>query len=594
MATPDEIQPGVVSVAKFPFGNIPFRNSVGEAGVLAGKQYSVATNVNLNSSWVNRQHPARYLWVEDERKQRASYLADQRHLAPFIVPHRFEGDFSKNPEKLGRAKLGYGVGLNKAYLQEIFGHIRGTPAHYWWGVIGAESDQDIAIPPKGEPALKFWNDATSNGVTWTNFFEGKVLEWITTSVGGFILVDSNRPEGLVLTQALADQLGFRASVKFIPMSWVEDFGRSDSGYRWIKIREIQDQRVPNPGESGDEGYRPRHVLYELQFDGRTQITRYDDDGNQVGPTIFQKVVDTHGRGCLPLLEAKLFDHPDLDFLGAGLLMGLDDIVIDLYNLLTEIREAYRDAAFSFLAYRGPNSEEARQQVSAGSRWVDMGDDPTATLERKAAEASEVTAGIDLFNIGLKNWSLGAKRRSLEIMEASSARSGVSLKAEFQLDLRPLLVAVTEVLDSVETNVMFVLAQVLGFSPQDANECKVVRETQFQLEQEATRIARITGEFLGAIPAMPAALLERMIDRWAASIDFLDLDEKIDGKSLRDIISAQAKEIADAEAKARVARSQFMASAAANGTLGGGKGAGGGLPGDQPPKPASPTRDPSVA
>ena len=170
---------------------------------------------------------------------------------------------------------------------------------------------------------------------------------------------------------------------------------------------------------------------------------------------------------------------------------------------------------------------------------------------------------------------------MEQQEATQARSGVSIKAEFQLDLVPLMVHVTEVLDQIETNAMFILAQIEGFTPKEANELKVKRETAFQLEQEASRIARIVGEFLTAIPGMPKSLLKQLIMRWASSIDFLDLDQMVkmaDGseRKLRDLIDEEAEEIAEADQTARIRQNEFgiLGNAAMGAELGGTNNGGG--------------------
>lgn len=582
------------AVQTLPAG-IPYTNDDGQVGVLSGKMELIKLPQTVVSSWVQRVHPLRDLWACEEVKQRASYLADKRHLAPFLVPHRFEFHTGKSPASLERAKLAYGIGLNKAYLFEILGHVRGTLAHYTWGALGGPKDENIITPPTGGQAAVLWNDCTGDGISWKNFHEGRVLEWILSSLGGFILIDSNRPAGITgLTQAMAESLGIRARLRWIPMSWVEDFSRGDNGYTWIKLGETIDVRRPNmPGN--DSGYYRRHVLYELMDDGKTLITRYDDQGNQIGAATVQEIRDTHGRGILPLVEANFGEFPDIPFLGSGLLVGLDDIVIDLFNLLTEIREAYRDAAFGFLTYKGPDFAAAHQQMKDGTRLVNVGDDPNASLDRVAAEPGEVGAGLSLLDVGLKNWALSAKRRAIEVMEAQTSRSGVSLKAEFQLDLRPLLVAICEQLDHIESNVMFVLAQVEGLSVDEADQMEVHRETEFQLEQEASRIARICGEFLQAIPAMPQSLLAKMIERWASSIDFLKLDEPAGdgaGKTLRDAIATESEDIASAQQDSYVAKSNYMADMAAAGTLTG-PNATGAPPGGQGGRP-SPNPNPGSA
>lgn len=573
-------------------GQQGYTNSDGEAGVQDTTAFSTAP---LNgaavvvTSWVQRMHPDRPIWLADETKQRASYIGTQRHLAPFLVPHRFEG--KAEGKKLPRARLAYAIGLNSSYLQEILGHIRSTPVHYSWGKLsGDQLDLDTNTLPKAGVAKEFWTDATGDGVTWTNFFERKVLEWMLTSPGGFILVDNNRAPGSFITRLFASQKGIRSSLKFLPYSQLEDFGRGPRGYRWLKFCEFADTRQPNMTGADDTGSERRHVIFMLQDDGSTKITRYDNNGNQIGASVIQTIKDMDGYGILPLVEVRFGEHPDIPFMGSGLLMGLDDIVIDLYNLLTETREAFRDAVFTFLAYRGGDADGVEQQLADGGRFVHIGEDQTSTLTRVGAEGGEVASGLSLIDMGLKNWASSAKRRAMDPSvtsgqrETINARSGTSLKAEFQLDLIPLMVSIAETLDALETEVMFVLSQIEGFTPEQSNELKVHRETDFQMEQEASRIARIVSEFLAAIPGMPASLLSKLIMRWASSLQFIDLDEMVDSgdgtkKKLRDVIAEQAEEIAQADQDARIRQNELgILGAAAVGTATGGNRGGGGRQG----------------
>lgn len=584
---------------------IPYQNADGELGVLSGRVTTVAVQP-VPSSWVQRFHPLRNIWVRDELKQRASYLATRQHLTPFLVPHRFEGQL--DPTKLSRARLAYGVGLNQAYLQEIFGHIRSTPAHYTWGKLSTDSpdEKDITSPPKTGVAERMWWDATADGISWSNFFEGDVLEWLLTSPSALVLVDTNNVLSSKMTVGEAEAKGIRSSLKLIPFSWVEDYGRGPQGYRWLKIAETLDRREPEM-PNDDTGFERRHIIYELLSTGVTRIRRFNDKGVQIGGDILQTIKNMSGQGILPLVEVKFGKHPDVTNLGTGLLMGLDDIVIDIFNLLTEIREAYRDAVFTFLAYRGSDAVGVQTQLEGGTRLVHIGEDATSTLEVVGAHGGEVEAGLGLLEHALKNWSLSAKRRAMEQQEATQARSGVSIKAEFQLDLVPVMVSITETLDLIETNAMFILAQIEGFTPKEANVLVVRREKDFQMEQEASRISRIIGEFLTAVPGMPSTMLKKMIMRWAESIDFLDLEEEItmgDGtkKKLREIIDQEAADIADADTQARIRQNQFgILGAAALGAATGGNSNGGGdgtstSPSSQPGEitpPLAPLASPSV-
>jgi hypothetical protein len=569
---------------------IPYQNSDGELGVLSGRVTTIAMP-SVPTSWVQRLHPLRGIWLRDELKQRASFLATRQHLTPFLVPHRFEG--TTDPSSLNRAKLAYGVGLNAAYMQEIFGHIRATPAHYNWGALATNEGKDITTPPKGGVAERLWWDATGEGVSWTNFFEGEVLEWMLTSPGGLILIDTNNPNVGRINQGEAETLGIRSMFKFIPYSWIEDFGRNRGGYRWIKIAETLDAREPDM-KNDDTGMQRRHMLYELTADGRTRITRWDDNGRQIGTELFQTIKNTNSQPMLPFVEVKFGKHPDVNYMGTGMLMGLDDIVIDMFNLLTEIREAYRDAVFTFLKYRGPDPDGVRVQLKQGTRLVHTGDDTNSDLGVVGADGSEVEAGLSLLEVSLKNWSLSAKRRAMEQQEATQARSGVSIKAEFQLDLVPVMVSITEQLDIIETNAMFILAQIEGHTVQEANVLSIRREKDFQMEQEASRISRIVKEYMDAIPGMPAPLLKQMIMRWAESIDFLDLDAMVkmgDGssKKLRDIIESDATDIAESDQAARMRANEFgILGPAAQGPISGGSNNGGGNPGgngSSRPRPA---------
>lgn len=559
---------------------VRFTNNAGELGILSGKPTFLSLDSMVLSNWVQRLHPFRDLWIRDELKQRASYIGTRQHLTPFLVPHRFEG--KTDPVLLNRSKLAYGIGLNSAYLQEIFGHIRNTPAHYTWGKLGGGiADQNTMGEPKGGIAKSFWWNCTGDGKTWGNFFEGKVLEWMLTSTGGLILIDSNKPMGPRLTRLEADRQGVRSAFKFVPNSWIEDYGRGPDGYRWIKLAETLDIRRPRM-ESDEAGFEKRHVIYELMEDGWTRIQRFNDKGMQIGVDIFQKVMDTDGKPMLPFVEVKFGEHPDVSHLGAGLLMGLDDIVLDLFNLLTETREAFRDAVFTFLFYKGDDPDGILDQLEQGSRLVNGGDNPHADLTRVGAEGGEVQSGLSLIDMGLKSWALSAKRRATEAAESvSNPRSGLSLKAEFQLDLVPLMVSITETLDAVETEAMFIWAQIEGLSVEEADKLVVSRETSFQMEQEASRIARIVSEFLEAVPGMPASLLQKMIMRWAESIDFLNLDEPVemgDGgkRPLREVVAEEATVIAEADSQARIRQNELgiLGSAALGAELGGTNNGGG--------------------
>jgi hypothetical protein len=113
------------------------------------------------------------------------------------------------------------------------------------------------------------------------------------------------------------------------------------------------------------------VLYELLEDGSTLIRRLDAKGNELDRAEPGHIQDMQGLACLPVIPAGYGEHPDIPNLGSGLLMNLTDIVIDLYNTVTEIRESYRNSAFTALIYRGGNGDEVQEQLESGSMFVDV-------------------------------------------------------------------------------------------------------------------------------------------------------------------------------------------------------------------------------
>jgi len=492
---------------------------------------SAVTSRTTFAQW-NREHPARKRWIEDEARMRASFLGDRRHLSPFLVPHRFEG--KTDPKELRRALLGYGVGLNKAYMTEIFGHVRGAPARFFFGPLEKDttpvepstSSEDADTPTTDEPAdgmaLEIWRDATANGTSLRNFFDGKVLEWITTSPGGVIVCDTNKPaDSPAISKADERVAGYRPTLRFVPFSAMLDCGYSDAGFRWMKLAEEHDEREPD--DDTGRATPTRTVLYELLQDGTTQMARFDEHGKRIGPAVnMGSVVDALGRPRLPIIPARFREHPDLpQFIGAGLLMGLDDIVIDLFNTFSEMREAFRDASFSVLVHSGDGGTDVYEQFKDGSRLIRLGSSEKAKLERLAVDHGEVDAGMKLIEQGVKNWVLSAKRQA-EQTHGAQRTAGIALVAEFQLDLKPLLVEVAEVLDEIEQETLFVVAQLAGASADAAKGITVERETSFRLEDEATRITRIVGEFILSLPLPPEVAVQLTL-QWVAATGLIDMD-----------------------------------------------------------------------
>lgn len=492
----------------------------------------------------SEKHPLYGQWTEDEKRLRASYLATRKHLVDYLVPHRFESrEIDGDPQKLRRSRYGFGFALNRAWLGEMMGHIRSTTARHAWGSMEAVTEgtqrDDVYIVgrPEGGIAQLIWDDATLSGEPMPNFFERRVLEWLLSSVGGFVLVDIQPIETATVGEEMA--VGKRPFFRFIPMSRVTDLGTGGSGFgfRWIEVMERVDGRVPGP--DGVEGkVEERRILYALQEDGSTLVTRKDTEGQVIDQTPLGVLEDTQGNPVLPLVPAFLGEHPDIDFVGSGLILDLADIVVDLFNRVSETVEGFRDGAFGLHTYAGKQWEDVKQAMEDGSRIVPMG--PEDEFARVEGGTGEVEAGLSLIEMDIRAWTLGAKRKAADAMERADQRSGVSMKAEFQLDAKPMLTEIAEKLDQIETNAMWVAAQMAGLTPDESEDIGCRRDTDFQLEDEASRISRIAGEFLAALP-LPAEAVKQIILRWLRASNLVDMeDEKISG-----VVEAQAAEIAEA-------------------------------------------------
>jgi hypothetical protein len=499
-----------------------YTNDAGGSGQLTGKT-AVPTNVAMADSFVSARHPDRSLIVGAERKARASYIGTLSALRSYLVPHRFEG--TKEPD---RARLGYGLKLNASYLEEIFGHVRSAPARYNWGPL-TEDQGDAIIAPKSGLAKLLWDDATRKGENWRDFFEGTVLEWLLSSLGGVVIVDApSLPadlQGVQLSQADVDRLGIRPYLQFRPFSDILDCGHGEYGLTWVQFEEVVDRRTARERKAGWES---QYLIFELGEGGRVTVQRFSEEGTPIdAATELGAFVDPAGRPMMNMIEAKFGTHPDVGWVGTGLLLGLDDIIIDLYNVLSETREGYRDAAFGFLAYAGPDGKRVLELIKDGSRFVPLGADPGARLDRISGDATEVQAGKDLIAFGLQAWAYSARRNAAKAMEGGAqGQSGVSLQAEFALDLKPLLVKVTETLDAIETNVMYVVGLQAGFSPEALAEVGVRRDTEFRLEDEDTRISRKVEEFTKSLPLTPI-LQEEITVAWAEATRLFDMNAPVE-------------------------------------------------------------------
>lgn len=476
----------------------------------------------------SRVHPHYSRWVEDEARMRASFVASRRLLIPFLARHRFEGTIE--PQQLDRAKLGYGVRLNYAYASEIQGHIKSADVTREWGAL-AEGEPEEDGTPSGGVARSIHADATGNNKPLDEFMAGEVLEWLLSSLGGFIVVDAPPKPDEVKSKQDEKDLGHRPYFRFVPWSRVKDFGLGERGFRFVKFAETVDNRTSD----GDDNKLSEHViLYELKPDNSTRVTRANSDGKIVNrdgtpgqPVEMGTFLDLEQRAILPLVPVRLGIHPELATCGTGVIYGLDDIVIDIFNTISEMREAYRDACFGVNVHKGPDADKVRGQFASGSRFIGLGEDQNASLERMSGDSAEVAAGITQIELAVKAWALSAKRQAAEAMQnaGAEATSGVSLQAEFQLDLKPLLVTITKALDAAETLALFIAAQMADQTVTAADKLSVRRSQEFNLEDEATRIARIVKDVALSLPLAAEAKV-RLAMKWLEMSKTIDLSEPV--------------------------------------------------------------------
>lgn len=508
--------------------------------------------------WVTRKHPQWDVWRDDQERMRATFHARRKDLAHYLVPHRFEAtaDIRDSPEKMDRAALGYGVGLNEAYLREIFGHIRSTPRTYTWGPLSGDEEHDISgQPEENTTARMLWEDATGDNTSWRNFFSRTVLEWMLSSPGGFVVVDSQlkaEDSGSFLAgPPRQSDNDTQPLLRFVPMRQVWDLGRSPNGFRWIKMREVRDERSPK-GQTNE--FTQNWILYQLEDGGATTVRRVDKDGKTVTLEGQEQEVitlgtftDKQGQPRLPIVYAGFGAHPEISWLGSGLLLQLDDIVIDLFNALNEMRSGYRDMVLAFLVYFGEESQaqEIFSALKEGTRFLHAGD-TDANLERIAADSTEVDAGVTQIEQGLKAWRQSARRKAERAMEREM--SGVALQAEFQLSLAPLLREVAETLDDVESNVMHLAAQMAG-EEGDLQTVGVERNREFRPEDEASRIARIVDDFRAAWSLVPSQAKRDIVMSWLEATGEVDLGREVemaDGstQTLRELLPDEIEELAE--------------------------------------------------
>jgi len=542
------------------FGDGDDRKTVALSGKASG---GGGKSSDKGTAWCDTYHPDRPVWATDERRQRASYVATRRALVPFLVPHRFEGDVK--PHELPRSRYGYAVRLNAGYLSDILGHVRTAPASYEFGDLEALADGEgskDAPTDSNSPIFRVWQNATRDEMTWRAFFERKVLEWLLSSLGGFVLVDAPpRPDGEPVSRADAERLGLRPYLSFVPWSNVYDFETDDSGFRWVRMKEWRAERdVTDTEHDGTYNW----ITYKRSRDeggnDRLEVIRHDPDGEEIERFDLDPLYDRSGDPTLPLIPVRYGRHATAEHAGAGLLAGLDDLVIDLFNVVSETRESFRDAAFSMVWYRGNDYDKVFDAMDQGSRLVPLGTDEKSAVGRLNGDKSEVDAGLALITQGLGAWAQSARGKSADAMMRSDPESGAARKTGFQVELRPLLVEVTETLDEVESEALNLVAQFLGLPANP--DVAVTRDTEFDLEPETARISRLVRGFVveAGMP-LPAAAKVRIARRFLEASGLLDFSEVVEGEegeetlTLGEVVEDELFEIAEAERRKTIQASQ---------------------------------------
>jgi len=526
---------------------------------------------SAKASIATRVHPARDRWVERQGLERATYVATNEAMGPYLIPHDLESN-TIAPQDLRRAKLGHVPPLNYSYLSEILGHAYGAAVNVHWGPLSTDG-KAISVAPKDGVALEIWKDATLQGDSFSKF-GNKVLEWMASSPGCWIITDStsqpvadaaddDEDRGPKSTAKGQQTSSGRPYMRIVQWSSVEDLGQySDGRLRFIKFHESVDER--DPESAVDSGMTNLHVLYRLQPDGTVTVRKLNDDGADVVPaTSLGTFIDAAGRPVIPIAQAKFGEDELLPFLGSGLLQGLAFVVKDLWNQVTEMRSGARDVCFDVLAYKGASFESVKTQMAAGDRLIDLGASELSSLTRVGADGGEIGVALTIFKQTLEDWAMGAKRKASDFVTKGNgtARSGVSLQAEFQLDLKPLLVALVSAWSDAMRAVLFFAAQFAN-DQSGLDKLGVITvnvDQEFSLEDEAARISRIVTDYdTTGLPMIPEAQRQLMLT-WAKSTRVVDLNARVKDPAdptqkitAGDLIERQADEMAaraDAAGKA---------------------------------------------
>jgi hypothetical protein len=267
------------------------------------------------------------------------------------------------------------------------------------------------------------------------------------------------------------------------------------------LLEIEDTR---DGKGGGKFNEQRLLSYVLGADAIT-VTRTKLDGAAVGDVVTLPLLyGTRGVPQLPFVPVAFGRIPEISFVGGGLLRGLDDLVLDLYNQVVELRVSSREV-YGLLTYSGTEAEEVKRQLIAGSALVALGAE--GTLSRLQADGTAPQSIAATIALGLQLWASAASEKVASAKTQTDSRSGASIATDHTLRVRPLLTLLASTLDRIETDTLCLVAQMAGNSAADAARVVVTTDTAFSLEDEASRIARIVTELATAIAALRTARLD---------------------------------------------------------------------------------------
>lgn len=519
-----------------------------DSGVLTGLPAVVGREgAKTPDTKAARKHPQYEVYADDEERQRATFLATIRAMVPFLIPHTHEG---ADPGR--RALFGHAPGLNRRLIQQIIGHVRAQETRRSWPPLSVAQDQQITGAPQDDTiAALLYSDATADGLSWESFFRGKVFEWLMTSPGGFVLID--RPAGEAESMAEAFEKGLRPSLRFIPFSEVCAFEFGRHGFTRVKLVENEfnaDPLFPGTAATGDVESSSTVVVYSLDAeDGHTVFQRYDMEDNQLDSIDLPRFENPQGQPILPLVPVKWGEHAVVAGVGEGLLSGLADLVIDRYNIVNEMRAGSRDMTFAVDFYRGTDYGAVIAQREAGSRIINIGTDPNAELGRIGADPSEVLVTAKQLEVNLEEWLKTVSEKSDALSDSPQTRSGVAIQAEFQLAMKPILTTAAKELDSIEEQVMYVIAQWQGETPSAAFAVAVETDTEFAMESEAEHVAGVLEAAQRGDLRLPPEMLVAAVLKFAEAAPelFGDLDEKLDGgRPRREVIETQARALFEGE------------------------------------------------